>query len=63
MRKYLHTIRWYIAATIAASLIEAVISAVMLLFPGLLIDNYQKGFSYMGKLLAVYAVVFFLYFA
>ncbi len=63
MRKYLHTIRWYIAATIAASLIEAVISAVMLLFPGLLIDNYQKGFSYMGKLLAVYAVVFFLYLA
>ncbi len=61
MRKYLNTIRWYIAATIAANFIEAVISAVMLLFPGWLVDNYQKGFSYVGKLLVAYACVFLIY--
>ncbi|MCD8325707.1 MAG: ABC transporter ATP-binding protein/permease [Lachnospiraceae bacterium] len=61
MKKYLSTIRWYIVGTIAANLIEAVISAVMLLFPGWLIDNYQKGFAYTGKLLAAYAGVFLIY--
>ncbi|MCD8046825.1 MAG: ABC transporter ATP-binding protein/permease [Clostridiales bacterium] len=61
MKKYLNTIRWYIAATIAANFIEAVISAVMLLFPGWLVDNYQKGFAYVGKLLAAYAGVFLIY--
>lgn len=61
MKKYLGTIRWYIAGTMVSNLIEAVISAVMLLFPGWLIDNYQKGLSYVGKLLAAYAGVFLIY--
>ncbi|MCD8075167.1 MAG: ABC transporter ATP-binding protein/permease [Lachnospiraceae bacterium] len=61
MKKYLNTIRWYIVGTIAANFIEAVISALMLLFPGWLIDNYQKGFAYTGKLLAAYAGVFLIY--
>ncbi|MCD7859240.1 MAG: ABC transporter ATP-binding protein/permease [Firmicutes bacterium] len=61
MKQYLNTIRWYIAGTIVTNFIEAFISAVMLLFPGWLIDNYQKGFAYTGKLLAVYAGVFLIY--
>lgn len=61
MKKYLNTIRWYIASTVVANLVEAVINAVMLLFPGWLIDNYQKGFFYVGKLLAIYAGVFMIY--
>lgn len=63
MKKYLKTIRWFIAASIFLNMVEAVITSIMLLFPGLLIDNYQKGFSYIGKLVAAYAGAFLLYLA
>lgn len=61
MKKYLGKIRWFIAGSILLSFVEAVLTSVTLLFPGLLIDHYQKGFDYIWKLVAVYAVIFVLY--
>lgn len=61
MKKYLRKIRWFVVVTILLSFVQAVLTSATLLFPGLLIDNYQKGFGYIWKLVAAYIIIFLLY--
>ncbi len=61
MFKYVYKLKGLLFISVIFSVVNAVINAAMLLFPGLLIDNYGKGFSYLKKMLALYAVVFAVY--
>ena len=61
MKKYLFKMRWLLAGSVVVSIIESVVTAVMLLFPGWLVDGYKKGLPYMEKLFAGYTVTFVLY--
>ena len=61
MIKYLLKLKWLLILSVILSVINATINASMLLFPGLLIDNYSKGMSYIQKMLTVYVVLFLVY--
>ena len=43
MKKYVYKLKGLLFISVIFSVINAVINAAMLLFPGLLIDNYKKG--------------------
>ena len=58
MKKYVYKLKGLLFISVIFSVINAVINAAMLLFPGLLIDNYKKGFPYIQKMLLIYAMVF-----
>ena len=61
MKKYLWRIRGFIALSLLLSLVEAILTSAMLLFPGLLIDHYENGALYIGKLVAAFVLIFALY--
>ncbi|MCR5254893.1 MAG: ABC transporter ATP-binding protein/permease [Acetatifactor sp.] len=61
MKKYLSTIKGYIILSIIFSLSEAVITSVILLFPGWLVDNFQNGMAYIVKLAILYVLSFSIY--
>ena len=58
MKKYVYKLKGLLFISVIFSVINAVINAAMLLFSGLLIDNYKKGFPYIQKMLLIYALVF-----
>ena len=58
MKKYVYKLKGLLCISVIFSVINAVINAAMLLFPGLLIDNYKKGLPYIQKMLLIYALVF-----
>lgn len=61
MKKYILKIRWLLLGSVVLSSVHAILNALMLLFPGWLVDGYQNGFPYVAKLLAAYAVIFVAY--
>ena len=61
MNRYLKTIKLYIFLSIVFSLIEAVVTSALLLFPGWLVDNYANGISYILNLVFLYITAFMLY--
>lgn len=61
MKKYLKIIKEYIVLSIIISLCEAIITSIILLFPGWLVDNFQNGISYMLKLTIFYIIAFTIY--
>ena len=61
MFKYIYKLKGLLFLSVILSIINAVINAAMLLFPGLLIDNYGKGFIYIKKMLIIYSIVFVAY--
>ena len=58
MKKYVYKLKGLLFISVIFSVINAVINAAMLLFPGLLIDNYKKGLPYIQKMLFIYALIF-----
>lgn len=58
MKKYLWKIKGFIAAGIFFNLLEAVLTSTLLLFPGLLIDNYHKGPKYVFHIVSIYVIIF-----
>ena len=61
MKKYLKIIKGYIVLSIIISLCEAIITSIILLFPGWLVDNFQNGISYILKLTIFYIIAFTIY--
>lgn len=61
MKKYLSIIKGYIILSIILSLSEAIITSIILLFPGWLIDNFQNGISYIVRLTILYILAFTIY--
>ncbi len=61
MKKYLGAIKGYIVLSIVFSMIEAIFTSIILLFPGWLVDNYQKGMSYIFRLTILYMIAFSIY--
>lgn len=61
MKKYIMKMRGILFCSVLLSLANAVINALMLLFPGWLIDGFSKGFPYIAKMLAAYLSLFLLY--
>lgn len=61
MKKYLGIIKGYIILSIIFSLSEAIITSIILLFPGWLVDNFQNGMSYIVKLTILYVFSFTIY--
>lgn len=61
MKKYIRKMRGILFFSVILSSANAVLNALMLLFPGWLIDGFSKGFPYIGKLLAAYMGLFLLY--
>lgn len=61
MKKYLSIIKGYIILSIILSLSEAIITSIILIFPGWLIDNFQNGISYVAKLAILYILAFTIY--
>lgn len=61
MKRYILKIRRILCCSVVLSIVKAVINALMLLFPGWLIDGFSKGLPYIVKLLAAYTVLFVLY--
>lgn len=61
MKRFILKIRGILCWSVVLSLMNAVINALMLLFPGWLIDGFSKGFPYIAKMLAAYALLFVLY--
>lgn len=61
MKRYILKIRGILCCSVVLSLANAVINALMLLFPGWLIDGFSKGLPYIVKLMVAYAVLFVLY--
>ena len=53
MKKYVYKLKGLLFISVIFSVINAVINAAMLLFPGLLIDNYKKGLPYIQKMLFI----------
>ena len=58
MKKYVYKLKGLLFISVIFSVINAVINAAMLLFPGILIDNYKKGLPYIQKMLFIYALIF-----
>lgn len=62
MKKYVIKMHGILLASVGLSLIKAVLNALMLLFPGWLIDGFSKGFQYdVAKMLVAYICTFLLY--
>ena len=61
MKKYLRLIKKYLVLSIVLIILEALITSIILLFPGILIDTYYKGNNHILLLLAEYIIAFSLY--
>ncbi len=61
MKKYLLHIKLYIIISLSLSILEAVTTSLLLLFPGWLIDNFKNGLFYIIKLTLLYILTFTLY--
>lgn len=61
MRKYLTKIRGYIVLSVLFYLLETLVTSAMLLFPGYLIDNFEKNSQTIKYLIIAYIVLFMLY--
>ena len=61
MKKYLLSIKKFIILSIVMSMLEALITSVILLIPGWLIDNYTKGIHFILRLIIFYFIAFTVY--
>lgn len=61
MKKYLGIIKKEIFLTLLTGALLSLITSLLVLLPGYLIDNYKKGASFVVKLILIYFIVFLLY--
>ncbi len=61
MKKYLLNIKGYVILSILFSVFEAIITSIILLFPGWLVDNFKNGITYIIRLTVLYMITFTMY--
>lgn len=61
MKKYLLSIKLHIISSLILYTLEVIITSVILLIPGFLIDHYTQGKMYIVDLVLLYIVIFSLY--
>ncbi|MDE6621732.1 MAG: ABC transporter ATP-binding protein/permease, partial [Lachnospiraceae bacterium] len=61
MKKYLHTIRWYIVGSLILYILEVIFTSCILFFPGYMIDHYIEGKKFVVNLIFIYILTFSFY--